>query len=63
MYLLWFVEFTQIIESDEEEEITVAVGDKQVPFHEAAELVDEMTEEQRDAYNKIAQSVYSDMYD
>lgn len=50
-------------ESDEEEEIMVSVGDRRVPLHEAAELVEEMTDDQRDAYNKIFQSVYADMYD
>ena len=49
-------------ESDEEEEIMVSVGDRRVPLHEAAELVEEMTDDQRDAYNKIFQSVYADMY-
>ena len=52
-----------MMESDEEEEIMVEVGDRKVPFHEAAELVDEMTDEQRDAYNRVAQNVYSEMYD
>ena len=41
----------------------VSVGDRRVPLHEAAELVEEMTDDQRDAYNKIFQSVYADMYD
>lgn len=50
-------------ESDDEEEVMVSVGDRRVPFHEAAELVEEMSDEQRDAYNKIAQSVYAEMYD
>lgn len=52
-----------MMESDDDEEIMVAVGDKEVAFHEAAELVDEMTDEQREAYNRVAQNVYSAMYD
>lgn len=63
MVCLIVADVTQIMESDEEEEILVSVGDRQVPFHEAAELVEDMTDSQRDAYNKIACSVYSDMYD
>ncbi|XP_067945802.1 general transcription factor IIE subunit 1-like [Watersipora subatra] len=56
-------EATRMMESDDDEEIMVAVGDKEVAFHEAAELVDEMTDEQREAYNRVAQNVYSAMYD
>lgn len=49
-------------ESDEEE-VLVEVGNRKVPFDEAAGLVDKMTDEQRDKYNIIARSIYADMYD
>lgn len=51
------------METYEDEEIMVEVGNRKVPFHEAAELVDEMTTEQQDAYNETAQKVYSAMYE
>lgn len=53
----------ETLEESEEEEVMVSVGSRKVPFHEAAELVSQMTDEQREAYNKLAQSLYADLYD
>ena len=50
-------------DSEEDEDVLVEVGNRKVPFDEAAGLVDKMTDEQRDKYNSIARSIYADMYD
>ncbi|KAF6017789.1 GTF2E1 [Bugula neritina] len=47
----------------DDEEIMVSVGDRKVAIHKAALLVEEMTDEQRDEYNRLASSLYSDMYE
>lgn len=50
-------------DSDDEQEVMVNVGDRKVAIEEAADLVDQMTDEQREEYNKIVRSLYADMYD
>jgi len=49
------------MEESEEEEVMVMVAGRKVPFHEAQAMVDQMTETEKDLYNRTARQMISDM--
>ena len=54
------------MESEEEEETVpmVTIGDMQVPFNEVTDdLTNRMTPAEKEAYIKLGQEMYQDMYD
>ena len=49
---------------DEDEHPVVSIGDQRVPYHEVTqEMVQQMTAAEKDAYIKMGQEMYEDMYD